>query len=30
MTRSVAMTAPIAAYDDESPFAEQMMSGRMS
>ncbi len=30
MTRSVAITAPIEAYADESPFAEQTMSGRMS
>ena len=30
ITLSVAITAPIAAYDDESPFAQQTMSGRMS
>ena len=30
MTRSVASTAPIAAYEDESPFAHVTMSGRMS
>ena len=29
-TRSVAITAPIAAYEDERPFADVMMSGRMS
>ena len=29
-TRSVASTAPIAAYEDESPLAHVMMSGRMS
>ena len=30
ITRSVATTAPIAAYDEESPFAHVTMSGRMS
>ena len=30
MTRSVATTAPIAAYEDESPFAQVTRSGRMS
>ena len=30
ITRSVAITAPIAAYAEESPFAQQTMSGRMS
>ena len=29
-TRLVVITAPIAAYEDESPFAEETMSGRMS
>jgi hypothetical protein len=30
ITRSVAITAPIAACEEESPFAEVTMSGRMS
>ena len=30
ITRSVVTTAPIAAYDDERPFAHVTMSGRMS
>ena len=30
ITLSVAITAPMAAYEDESPFADVMMSGRMS
>ncbi len=30
ITRSVATTAPIAAYEEESPFAHVTMSGRMS
>ena len=30
ITLSLAITAPIAAYEDESPFAQQTMSGRMS
>ena len=30
MTLSVATTPPIAAYDEESPFAVVTMSGRMS
>ena len=30
ITLSVAITAPIAAYDDESPLAHVTMSGRMS
>ena len=29
-TWSVAITAPIAAYAEERPFADVMMSGRMS
>ena len=30
LTRSVAITAPIAAYEEERPFADVRMSGRMS
>ena len=30
ITRSDAITAPIAAYADDRPLAEQTMSGRMS
>ena len=30
ITRSVAITAPIAAYEEERPFAQVTMSGRMS
>ena len=30
MTRSVATTAPSAAYDEDSPFADVTMSSRMS
>ena len=30
VTLSLAITAPIAAYEDERPFAQQTMSGRMS
>ena len=30
ITRSVVTTAPIAAYDDERPFAHVTMSGLMS
>ena len=30
ITRSVAITAPIDAYDEESPLADVTMSGRMS
>ncbi len=30
ITRSVATTPPIAAYDEDSPFAIVTMSGRMS
>ncbi len=30
MTRSLAMSAPMDAYAEESPFAEVIMSGLMS
>jgi hypothetical protein len=30
ITLSVAITAPIEAYEDDRPFAQQTMSGRMS
>ena len=30
ITLSLAITAPIAAYEEERPFAQQTMSGRMS
>jgi hypothetical protein len=30
VTLSLAITAPIAAYEEESPFAQQIRSGRMS